>query len=127
MVTDNAVGPMCRVPVCCLQFQLVIGSAVTLSNTSRRFTAAKCSFLLRSLVLTKVPLTVSPALFKDINPSSAVRKTVVLICRGLCNLDPGFLHYILDCMLNDSVLLGQVQPQSLQQFSHQPLRSRHGA
>ncbi len=51
----------------------------------------------------------------------------MLICRGLRNLDPGFLHYIFDCVLNDSVLLGQVQPQSLQQFSHQPLRSRHGA
>ena len=72
-------------------------------------------------------LSVCKAARETPNPSSAVRKTVVLICRGLCNLDRGFLHYIFDCMLNDSVLLGQVQPQSLQQFSHQPLRSRHGA
>ena len=61
------------------------------------------------------------------NPSSAVRKTAVLISRGLRNLDPCFLHYIFDCILNDPALLGQMQTQSLQQFGHQPLGSCHGA
>ena len=62
-----------------------------------------------------------------VSPSSAVEKTVVLICSGLRYLDPGFLHYIFDCILNDSALLGQMQTQPLQQFSHQSLGSRHGA
>jgi DNA invertase Pin-like site-specific DNA recombinase len=30
------------------------------------------------------------------NPSSAVVKTVALVCRDLRNLDPDFLHYICD-------------------------------
>ncbi len=64
--------------------------------------------------------------FQDcINPSSAVRREAVLIVRGLGNLDPGFLHYIFDCILNDPALLWQKQTQSLQQFSHQPLGACH--
>ena len=61
------------------------------------------------------------------NPSSAVGKAAVLICRSLCNLGPYFLHYIFDCILNDPALIGQMQTQPLQQFSHHALGSRHGA
>ena len=59
------------------------------------------------------------------SPSSAVRREAVLIVRGLGNFDPGFLHYIFDCILNDPALLWQKQTQSLQQYSHQPLRACH--
>jgi len=59
--------------------------------------------------------------------SSAVRKTVVRICRGLRISSPRFLHYIFTCVLNGATLLGQVQVQSLQEFSQHPLRSRHCA
>ena len=41
-----------------------------------------------------------------INPSSAVQRTVVLICKGLRILNPRFLHYIFDRILNGAALLG---------------------
>jgi hypothetical protein len=48
------------------------------------------------------------------NPSSAVRRLVALICKDLRILEGGFLHYILQGILNDSILLRQVQAQVLQ-------------
>jgi len=50
---------------------------------------------------------------RDLNPSSAVQRTVVLICRCLRSLNPCFLHYIFYRIVNGAALLGQVQAQSL--------------
>ena len=61
------------------------------------------------------------------SPSSAVQRTVVLICRGLRISSPRFLHYIFNCILNGATLFGQMQFQALQQFCHHSLRPRHGA
>ena len=62
-----------------------------------------------------------------ISPSSAVQRTVWLICKGLRVLSPRFLHYIFHGILNVPALFGQVQAQPLQQFCHHPLGPRHGA
>ena len=42
----------------------------------------------------------------DLNPSSAVERTVVLICKGLRILNPRFLHYIFNRVFNGTALLG---------------------
>jgi len=48
-----------------------------------------------------------------ISPSSAVRRSALLICKDLRVSKPGFLHYILQGIFNDAALLWQVQAQML--------------